>query len=204
MNIDKLSSTARKLGVFFKVIQKVVWISMLVVLCVLTVLTIVNAVKPGAVIGTDLNVLDVGSISIELAEEHTPDNASILGYTWAYALLGGACAAVIYLALGYIRKILAPMAEGSPFHQDTARYLKKLAILSLILGIVQNAGGIVQTVFALRSFGLGSLAESGAIRSVTANFTLELGFVVVFFVLLLMSYIFSYGAQLQQLSDETL
>ena len=42
------------------------------------------------------------------------------------------------------------------------------------------------------------------IRSVTVNYTFDLGFVIVFFVLLLMSYIFSYGAQLQQLSDETL
>ena len=204
MELKKLSSTAGKLNVFFKVLQKIIVITMIVTVCVLAVLTVANFVDPDTVIGTGLNVVDIGPISIELAEEHTPGNSRILAYAWIYAGLGTLCATVIWLALADIRKILAPMAEGMPFHPDTSRYLKKLAVLSLILGIAQNVGGAVEAVSALRSFGLDKLLESGAIRSVTVNYTLELGFIIVFFILLLMSYIFAYGAQLQQLSDETL
>ena len=204
MELKKLSSTAGKLNVFFKVLQKILVVTTIVAACVLAVLTIANVVDPGTVIGTELNVVDIGPISIELVEEHTPSNTRILAYAWIYAGLGALCAAVICLGLGYIRKILMPMAEGRPFHADTSRYLKKLAVLSLVLGIAQNVGGAVEAFSALRSFGLDKLVESGIIRSVTINYTLELGFIVVFFVLLLMSYIFAYGAQLQQLSDETL
>ena len=118
--------------------------------------------------------------------------------------VGALGAALICTGLGYIRKILAPMAEGRPFHPDTAVYIRKLAIVSLILGIAQNIGAFAETFSALRSFGLDSLIDAGIIQSVSVNFTLELGFIIVFFVLLLMSYLFSYGAQLQQLSDETL
>ncbi len=204
MNIDKLSSTARKLGKFFKILQKIVLVCAIVMLSVLLVLTIANAVNPNTVIGTQLNSVDIGGVTLVLAEELTPDNNSILAYVWVYAALGIVSVAVVWLALGYIRKILSPMGEGRPFHPDTAHYIKKLAILSLVLGIAQNIGGAVSTLAALKSFGLDKLVENGVITSVSANFTLELGFIVVFFILLLMSYIFSYGAELQQLSDETL
>ena len=76
--------------------------------------------------------------------------------------------------------------------------------MALVLGVVQNIAGAVETTNAVRHFGLDRLVAGGQIRSVTANYTFDLSFLVVFFVLLLMSYIFRYGAELQQLSDETL
>ncbi len=204
MNINTLSTTARRLNTFFKVLQKIILVCIIVVVAVLLVLTIANAVNPDAVIGTELNSVDIGNISLVLEEELTPDNDSILAYVWVYTFLGIVCAAVVWIALGYIRKILYPMGEGQPFHPDTSRYIKKLAILSLVLGVAQNIGSVVTTLAALRSFGLDKLVANGVIRSVSANFTLDLGFIVIFFVLLLTSYIFSYGAELQKLSDETL
>ena len=204
MTINKLSSTAGKLNVFFKVLQRIILIAAIVMIIVLAVLTVANWVDPTTVIGTDLNTVDIGSITIELAEENTPNNGEILRYAWIYGILGLVSAIVIWIGLGYIRKILSPMTEGSPFHPDTSRYLKKLANLSLVLGIAQNVGNFLESATALRSFGLDKLAESDMIRSVTVNYTLDLGFLILFFLLLLMSYIFSYGAELQKLSDETL
>lgn len=204
MENKKLIETARKLNTFFKVIQKIVGIAIIAAACVLIVLTIASALNPESEISTGLNVIDIGPLSIELAEEIAPDNTHILIYVWIYSALAVICAAVIYLGLGYVRKILAPMAEGSPFHPQTARYIKKLAILSLILGVVQNAEKAIEAFTALHLSGLDKLAESEMIRSVGVNYGLELDAVIVFFLLLLMSYVFEYGAQLQKLSDETL
>jgi len=204
MNLTKLSSTAKKLDTFFKVLQKIVSISMIVLFCVLTALTVVHFVVPDAVIGTDLNTLDLGPVTIELAEQYTPSNGGILAYVWIYSIPAAICAAAVWFGLRHIRKVLAPMAEGSPFHPDTALHLKKLAYLSLVLGVVQNVGAFLETHTALRTFGLDRLTDSGVIRSLTVNYTLEMGFLVAFFLLLLMSYLFSYGAELQKLSDETL
>lgn len=202
--MEKLASTAKSLDVVFKVLQHILVICMIVVLCILTVLTIVNAVNPNAVIGDELNTVDIGPVTFELGEEYTPANGRILACGWASAVAQVLSVVILYLGLNCIRSILRPMAEGNPFHPDTARYMKKLAGLSLALGIVQNVGNILESTVALRSFNLDALMEGGMIRSVTVNYTFDLGFVIVFFVLLLMSYIFSYGAQLQQLSDETL
>jgi len=73
-----------------------------------------------------------------------------------------------------------------------------------VLGVVQNVAGAVETVNAIRNFGLDRLVTGGQIVSVTANFSVDLTFLLVFFLLLLTSYIFRYGAELQKLSDETL
>ncbi len=203
MNIDRLASTARKLSTFFKVLQVIVIVAAIIVVSVFSLLTVATFIIPDTVIGNEFISVDIGGVTLVLAEGLTPDN-SLLGFVWVDVALGLVCAAVVWLALGYIRKILAPMGEGSPFHPDTVRYIKKLAILSLVLGIAQNVSNAVSTLAALNSFGLDRLVEKGIVTSVSANFTLELGFIIVFFVLLLMSYIFSYGAELQRLSDETL
>ena len=46
--------------------------------------------------------------------------------------------------------------------------------------------------------------KEGTIQSITANSQIDLTFLVVFFILLLVSYIFRYGEELQQQVDETL
>ena len=204
MELGRLCSRARKLDTFFKILRSIIFACIIAELCVMTVLTIVNAVNPGAVIGEKLNELNLGRVTFQLAEAHTPDNAAILGYAWACAVPEAIAGAAACIAIGYIRRILAPMKEGSPFRAGAVRNFRRLALLSLVLGIVRNAAGMIKTFFALRAFGLDSFAGDGFIQAVRANYSWDFSYIVAFFVLLLMAYIFSYGAQLQQLSDETL
>lgn len=204
MDTKNLISTAKSLNTLFRVIQKAASIAAIVVLCVLAALTIANAINSSTVIGEGLNKLSIGPITIALTPEHTPSNWNILGYSWICGIVAAASLLVLCKGLHYLQKILAPMESSNPFHPDTATYIKKLAIVSLILGIIQNVGSWAETYGALYFFGLNQLSSAEMIQSVTANFSLEPSFLILFFLLLLMSYIFTYGAQLQQLSDETL
>lgn len=204
MNMEQLMKSAKRLDTVFKVLQKVVVVCVIVIICVLGATAIVNAVNPDTIIGTELNVLEIGPLAVELNEEYTPDNGEILGYAWFYAAVGILCAAVMYVALRVVRSILQPMMEGRPFHADTAKSIKKLAVLSLVLGGIQNAANAFEPMVVLRTFGLEGLADSGVIRSVNVNYTFDTTFIIIFLVLLLISHIFAYGAQLQRLSDETL
>ena len=63
---------------------------------------------------------------------------------------------------------------------------------------------MVMTFMKMKYYQLERIVDGKQILSVTPEYQLELGFLVVFFVFLLASYIFHYGAELQQLSDETL
>ncbi len=204
MNINNFSTSAHALGTAARITKKIIGVTGIVIICVLIIVTVANYINPNTVIGTELNIVDIGPLSIELMEEYTPDNAALLRYAWVYGVFSVLISAVIYVGLGYIQRILAPIAEGNPFHPETAVHLKKLAYLSLVLGLVNNVGEIVGTSISLRSFQLDKLFGSDMIQSITVNYEIDLGFVIVFLVIMLMSYIFSYGAELQKLSDETL
>lgn len=202
--MNKFSRSAYVLGTVARIAKNVIGVTGIVMICVLIVLSIANHMDPNTVIGTELNIVDIGPLSIELMEEYTPDNDAILRYAWVYGVLYALIAAAVYVGLGYVQKILAPIAEGNPFHPETAVYLKKFAYVSLILGLINNVSEIIGTTVALRSFNLDKLLASDIIQSISVNYEIDLGFVIVFLVIMLMSYIFSYGAELQKLSDETL
>jgi len=197
-------SRAKKLDTFFKILRRILLVCIIVELCVMVVLTIANAAKEDIVIGEDLNELDIGAVTFVLHAEHTPSNAAILCYSWACIAPETIAGAALYVALGYIRKLLSPMKEGRPFHRDAVRWIRKLAFLSLGLGIVKNIADVMETFLGLRTFGLNSFSGEGFIQAVRADYSWDFSYIVVFFVLLLMACIFSYGIQLQQLSDETL
>ena len=47
-------------------------------------------------------------------------------------------------------------------------------------------------------------ADGMFVKHITVNYTFDAGFLVVFAILMLVAWIFAYGAELQKLSDETL
>ena len=82
--------------------------------------------------------------------------------------------------------------------------IKKVSYAVLVWGVIGNAGELLSISATLRYFDFEALVAAGEICSVTVNYQFDFTFLLVFFLLLLMSYIFRYGAELQRLSDETL
>lgn len=204
MENEKLIGTARKLDKVMQVLQWIMLVCTIVMILAPLVLTVFHHVNPEAVADSTVCTIQIGSLSLEIAPEYAPASSSILILLWTSALLGSTSAMAIFLCLKYIRRILSPMKLGNPFHQDAARNFKKLAWLVLALGIIRNVIQTAGTLISLRLWNLAVLPHTDTVRSIQASFDVELGFLFVALGLLLMSYIFRYGASLQQLSDETL
>lgn len=213
MKKEKMVKTARTLDKVFKILQVIVIVCAVAAVVILGVFTVINAVNPDALAGTDLGTdlgtdffysVDVGPLTLELTEGIAPDSGAVLAYIWSMAAAIVVTIAVGCYILGVIRKILAPMTQGDPFHPSVGKAVRRLAFAWLVMGIIQNVVNTVETLGELRIFNLSALLQSDQIRSVTASFRYDAGFIIVFFVLLLMSYVFSYGEELQRLSDETL
>ena len=206
--MDKLMKTSKKLDTFFKVLQKITKITMIVAVCVVAVLTVANFVNPDAVIAEGYYSIDVGSVTINLTEGYsTEDNNMVLSYIWIIMGLAAAAGVAVYYALGQVRKILQPMTEGNPFHPTVSTNIRKIAYVSIVLGVIANVVSFLQsfgTVAMIEKIKLLDYVKEGTIQSITANFQIDLTFLVVFFILLLVSYIFRYGEELQQQVDETL
>lgn len=206
--MDKLMKTSKKLDTFFKVSQRIIKIAMIVAVGVVAVLTVANFVNPDAVIAEGYYSIDVGSVTINLTEGYsTEDNNMVLSYVWIAMGLAAAAGVAVYYALGQVRKILQPMTEGNPFHPTVSTNIRKIAYVSIVLGVIANVVSFLQSfgaVAMIEKIKLLDYVKEGTIQSITANSQIDLTFLVVFFILLLVSYIFRYGEELQQQVDETL
>ena len=202
--MDKMKKTAVRLDVFFQVLQVACIVAAAAsgVALVMIVACLIFRFDP-ELIGTGYNVLDIGFLELEVAESFAPDKYRVLAIgavdmamSVILALLGRACTASV-------RRLLSPMKEGLPFHESAAACLRRLALLSLIIGVVLNASEIASQLLTEYIYGLEWLILGEKIIGMELHSKLKLSCLVVSGVLLLLSYVFRYGQTLQQLSDET-
>lgn len=203
--MDKLISTAKKLNTFFKIAEVVAMIAAISCLVGAVIVGVGLAFSlPYEYIGDGFNVLDMDFMSITVAEDFAPDIDTVLVHWLVITILASICAFIVKFGIKCIRGILAPMAEGQPFSSAVADNLKKLGIYSIVLGIAGNILIIVNNAFLVFGCNLPDILKSDKITALTFDFNLDLTFIVVAFVLFLLSYIFKYGEELQNQADETL
>ena len=203
--MNNLSNTARKLDKVLEIAHIV--FGALAIACIVGVAMIAVAyvlrLDP-AMIGTGYENFDVGFLELTIAENFAPDKWMIL--LQAAITLAVSCR-LMYDArrgVGYIREILNPMKEEKPFDSIVSTNLKKLARLSINLGIFYNIIILSEQILTVFVYDLPGLLISDKITHVGGMFQVDLAFLIYWSILLLLSYVFRYGEQLQQLSDETL
>ena len=203
--MNNLSNTAKKLDKIFEIVHIV--LGALAIACIVGVALIAVAYilkwDPSQ-IGTGYENFDIGFLELTVSEAYAPDKWLIL--LQAAITLAVSCR-LLYdgrRGVGYIRQILQPMTEEKPFDSVVSTNLKKLARLSINLGILYNIIILSEQIIAVFVYGLPELLISEKITHVGGMFQIDLTFLIYWAILLLLSYVFRYGEQLQQLSDETL
>ena len=203
--MNNLSNTAKKLDKVLEIAHIV--FGALAIACIVGVALIAAAyilrLDPN-MIGTGYENFDVGFLELTVAESYAPDKWMIL--LQAAITLAVSCR-LMYDArrgVGYIREILNPMKEEKPFDTIVSTNLKKLARLSINLGILGNIIILSEQILTVFVYDLPGLLISDKITHVGGMFQVDLTFLIYWAILLLLSYVFRYGEELQQLSDETL
>jgi len=203
--MNNLSNTAKKLDKVLEIAHIV--FGALAIACIVGVALIAAAyvlkLDP-EMIGTGYENFDVGFLELTVAESYAPDKWMIL--LQAAITLAVSCR-LMYDArrgVGYIREILNPMKEEKPFDTIVSTNLKKLARLSINLGILGNIIILSEQIMTVFVYDLPGLLVSEKITHVGGMFQVDLTFLIYWAILLLLSYVFRYGEELQQLSDETL
>ena len=155
-------------------------------------------------LGTGYSSFDIGFLELEAAPGYGPDPWLVLGHA-AFAL---AVTTLLLLegrrGIGYIRSILQPMTEEKPFGSSAVGDLRKLAKLSIRIGVLWNFIILSEAIVMVFAYDMPSLLLSEKISHVGSMIELDLSFLIYWAILTLLSYVFQYGQQLQQLSDETL
>ena len=203
--MNNLSNTAKKLDKVFEIAYIV--LGALAIACIVGVALIgvayILKLDP-TMIGTGYENFDIGFLELTVAEDYAPSKWLILLQAAITLLVSCRLMYEGRRGVGYIREILLPMKEEKPFDTIVSTNLKKLAKLSIVLGILCNMIILSEQIMMVFVYDLPGLLISEKITHVGGMFQVDLTFLIYWAVLLLLSYVFQYGEQLQQLSDETL
>jgi len=155
-------------------------------------------------IGVGYENFDIGFLELTVAEAYAPSKWLVLVQASLILVTGGRLAYAGREGIGYIREILHPMTEGKPFDSIVSTNLKKLAKLSIELGILCNILLLIDQIMTVFVYDIPGLLISEKITHVGGMFNIDLTFLIYWAFLMLLGYVFRYGEELQQLSDETL
>lgn len=148
--------------------------------------------------------LELGHVTLDLI----PDGA-IPAEATRIRIIGGLILCIPLLlvtarCLAVVQNILRPMSEGRPFDRRVSDSFRKLSFYVLIGGFLAEAARMLTAALQLNSLKLSALFNPDLVSNFTVEIAMDTGFLFLFAALYLMSYVFRYGEQLQQISDETL
>lgn len=200
-DLTKTASILDKILHILYVVTAVGAIACLVGLGILAVGVIFDL--PPQMIGTGFQNADLGSITISVAEDQMPAYSVILGKAAVEIALTLLCLLIARKMIAIFRDILAPMKTGAPFHTSVSGNLKKLAVHTCIIGVALNVQDILANTLTVLAYDLANVIVNDQITHISITNVFDLSFLFIAGILLLLSYVFRYGEELQNLSDET-
>lgn len=111
---------------------------------------------------------------------------------------------IIYKAVQTIESICTIAMDHTPFDVRVSNHIKKLAKYILAGGIVFNILEVCRVMYFKQIINFDLLFNTKYVTQINFDIRLHLSFLIFAALIYLLSYIFRYGQELQQLSDETL
>lgn len=205
--MKKMSRIAKGLDTFFKIILVLWMIGTVFGVLAIVLAMIVTAGDSGLIedIGVSMmQRIQFGMATFELAPAYGFAAGVGQKYFWIMLVIGMLGVPIYYFMIRFIRNILKPIIAEEPFHATLAVHLKRLAWLVVGAGLVDELYEFISYQFTVRYVDLKTLFINDSITAITLNYTFNTDFIVFAIVLFLLSLVFKYGQELQQLSDETL
>ncbi len=111
---------------------------------------------------------------------------------------------IIYKSIQTIESICTIAMDHTPFDVRVADHIKNLAKYILVSGIVFNILEVCRVMYFKQIINFDLLFNPKYVTQIKFDIRFELSFLIFAALIYLLSYIFRYGQELQQLSDETL
>ncbi|MBO5177060.1 MAG: DUF2975 domain-containing protein [Lachnospiraceae bacterium] len=200
--MEKLMKTSKTVDTILKVVYKILQVGGIIIFVGVGICLIAGAL--GQLPPAELTSVSFGDVELIFAEPQIVDNSFMtieMGTTLVMALL--AIAVTCYL-IKVLRKVLVPMIAGQPFDGTVSTNIKKLGITIIVSGIIIDLIEVIGSNLAFYMYDISELFLSENIGKVMINGEIGLGNVLVGVLVIMLSYVFRYGEQLQQQADETL
>ena len=110
---------------------------------------------------------------------------------------------IFYMGLRELGKIVEEALQSSVFSKNISKRLIHLAWYVIVGGMI-NILSVIVSALRINSMNLMQIFNPSVVTGIDLQYSYDISFIAVAFVLFLLAKVFAYGAQLQQLSDETL
>ena len=195
--MKKMKQSANLLYKFFNVFF---WLTILAT-CVLVVASVVLLIM-----NIPPETLEIGIITFDLNTDAVNFNDFKLKFLMITQMLSAivSCVFAVFICKK-LKDILRPIKNGEPFMDSAGKNVRKLGNIMLIFGIASVIAQIVSTI-ALGIFmgDYGYIFTNDYILSCSIINKYDISWVIGALFMYLLGFIFDYGKQLQELSDETL
>lgn len=111
---------------------------------------------------------------------------------------------IIYKSIQTIESICTITIDHTPFDVRVSNHIKNLAKYILVGGIVFNILEVCRVLYFKQILNFDLLFNTKYVTQIKFDIRIEFSFLIFAALIYLLSYIFRYGQELQQLSDETL
>lgn len=199
--MTKMSKAAKLLD---RILAVIFWVTLVVTVISIIGVGILASLSSNIPNRSDwpLTTLNFGSLELTLHPDAIPHNyGSFLLASCLFLLVH---VPLLCIMLCTLRDTLKPFIACQPFHDTISRNLRKLAILVVVYTVLTILGEAVLTGLLVSLFDPASLLRNDMVLGVSINTTADLTPLLFAGALYLLSKVFLYGQELQQLSDETL
>ena len=203
--MNNLTKTAKTLDKVCHVAQVILTTAGIVAIICISLMLLFGVFGADLVtFSSGMNTVSFGSLKLELSEIAAVNHT--LAFLQAIIVLAMACVCMFIGRQGcrYIRAILNPMTLGQPFDNAVSTNLKQLSNLTIWMGVATNLTLLVDSVITMFAYNMSNIMNPEVVTGINMHCNLDLTFLLYFGILRLLSYVFHYGQELQQLSDETL
>lgn len=158
------------------------------------------------VLGLPMDTLKIGTMEFSLNDQAVDVKSLELKFIMLTQMLS-AVVNCVFLAIicKKLKEILHPIKSGEPFMSNVGKNIGKLGNITCVFGvcsiITQIISVIAVTVFVANNE---NIFKNDYILSYAFEWKSDLTWIIVSLVLYLIAYVFEYGRELQELSDETL
>ena len=201
--MERIMKIAKGLDITLKVIWIINWVglgaqALVEVVFLTSVNTIMDTIRSKGRVQFPFAEIDLSSLTVNL----TPEQYRSVVLSWAITglVLTGLSLIMIHL----LRSIFRDMRQGRPFSDRTPIRIRRIAYVIFASALVSPLLQLIPAYTLERVLNLPELVQSSTTLSVTLMYKPNLMMIVIGFAVILLSFVFEYGARLQQESDETL
>lgn len=200
--MEKLMKTSKTVDTILKVVYKLLQVAGIIIFVGVGICLVAEAL--GKLPPAELASISFSDVELQFAEPQIVDNTFMaiqIGTTMVMALI--AIAITCYL-IKVLRRVLEPMKAGQPFDGTVSNNIKKLGITIIAGGLVIDTLEAIGSNLAFYMYDVAKLFLTDNISKIMVNSEISLDSVLVGVLVIMLSYVFRYGEELQQQADETL